>query len=56
MPLHDALFVEANPIPVKWCVARLGLIEESSLPLTRLSADRHAELAAAMRAAGVQLP
>ena len=57
MPLHDALFVEANPIPVKWCVARLGLIEDGiRLPLTRLSADRHAELAAAMRAAGVRLP
>jgi 4-hydroxy-tetrahydrodipicolinate synthase len=55
-PLHEALFVEANPIPVKWCVARLGLIDESiRLPLTRLSSSRRAELEAAMRAAGVQL-
>jgi 4-hydroxy-tetrahydrodipicolinate synthase len=55
-PLHEALFVEANPIPVKWCVARLGLIDQAiRLPLTRLSPGRHSELEAAMRAAGVQL-
>jgi 4-hydroxy-tetrahydrodipicolinate synthase len=55
-PLHEALFVEANPIPVKWCVARLGLIEDGiRLPLTRLSRGRHAELEAAMRASGVEL-
>jgi 4-hydroxy-tetrahydrodipicolinate synthase len=55
-PLHEALFVEANPIPVKWCVARLGLIEDGiRLPLTRLSRNRHAELEVAMREAGVEL-
>jgi 4-hydroxy-tetrahydrodipicolinate synthase len=54
-PLHEALFVEANPIPVKWCVARLGLIEDGiRLPLTPLSRGRHAELEAAMHAAGVE--
>jgi 4-hydroxy-tetrahydrodipicolinate synthase len=55
-PLHEALFLEANPIPVKWCVARLGLIEDGiRLPLTRLSRSCHGEVEAAMRAAGVQL-
>jgi 4-hydroxy-tetrahydrodipicolinate synthase len=55
-PLHAALFVEANPIPVKWCVARMGLIEPAiRLPLTPLSTERHAELESAMRAAGVAL-
>jgi 4-hydroxy-tetrahydrodipicolinate synthase len=54
-PLHDALFVEANPIPVKWCVSRLGLIEPAiRLPLTELTAARRPELEAAMRAAGVE--
>jgi 4-hydroxy-tetrahydrodipicolinate synthase len=57
VPLHEALFVEANPIPVKWCVSRLGLIEPAiRLPLTPLSAEHHAKLEAAMRAAGVTLP
>ena len=56
-PLHTALFVEANPIPVKWCVARLGLIEPAiRLPLTPLSKERHGELESAMRAAGISLP
>jgi len=54
--LHDALFVEANPIPVKWCVSRMGLIEPAiRLPLTQLSASRRPELEAAMRSAGVKL-
>jgi 4-hydroxy-tetrahydrodipicolinate synthase len=56
-PLHESLFVEANPIPVKWCVARLGLIEPAiRLPLTQLATERHAELESAMRAAGISLP
>ena len=54
--LHDALFVEANPIPVKWCVSRLGLIGPAiRLPLTELTAARRPELEAAMRAAGIEL-
>ena len=56
-PLHDALFVEANPIPVKWCVARLRLCGPTlRLPLTELSPEYHARLEAAMRAAGIELP
>ena len=54
MPLHLAMFVEPNPIPVKWAVARLGLIERGMrLPLTWLSEYLEAELLAAMRATGV---
>jgi 4-hydroxy-tetrahydrodipicolinate synthase len=52
--LHKHLFCEANPIPVKWAVARLGLIEEAiRLPLTPLSASCHERVLAAMRQAGV---
>lgn len=40
--LHADLFVEANPIPVKWAVAQMGLIEYGiRLPLTRLSGQYH---------------
>ena len=54
MPLHKALFVESNPIPVKWAVSRLGLIGPGiRLPLTPLSESLHATVAAAMSAAGV---
>ena len=54
MPLHKAMFVESNPIPVKWAVARLGLIGPGiRLPLTPLSAPLHAAVEAAMRAAGI---
>jgi 4-hydroxy-tetrahydrodipicolinate synthase len=54
MPLHKAMFVESNPIPVKWAVHRMGLIGPGiRLPLTPLSASLHATLAGAMRAAGV---
>jgi 4-hydroxy-tetrahydrodipicolinate synthase len=52
--LHKHLFVEANPIPVKWAVAQLGLIEGGiRLPLTPLSAQYHDIVREAMREAGV---
>lgn len=52
--LHQKLFLEANPIPVKWAVARLGLIEEGMrLPMTWLSKEYEAEVEAAMKQAGV---
>jgi 4-hydroxy-tetrahydrodipicolinate synthase len=55
--LHGALFVEPNPIPAKWAVARLGLIGPGiRLPLTPLTTEGQAEVAAAMRAAGVSFP
>lgn len=53
LSLHQKLFVEANPIPVKWCVAEMGRIESGiRLPLTPLSPQYHDTLRAAMREAG----
>jgi 4-hydroxy-tetrahydrodipicolinate synthase len=53
-PLHKDLFVEANPIPVKWAVARMGLIGNAiRLPLVELSAVNHGTVVRAMQAAGV---
>jgi 4-hydroxy-tetrahydrodipicolinate synthase len=49
--LHGALFVEANPIPVKWAVEQLGLIGGAlRLPLTRLSAAAQPVVRDALRA------
>ena len=51
--LHRELFVEANPIPVKWLLAQMGLIASGiRLPLTPLSAQYQAGVRAAARAAG----
>jgi 4-hydroxy-tetrahydrodipicolinate synthase len=56
MPLHQAMFVESNPIPVKWAVHRMGLIGVGiRLPLTPLSAQLRGKVEAAMQAAGLQL-
>jgi 4-hydroxy-tetrahydrodipicolinate synthase len=52
--LHRALFVEANPIPAKWAVAKLGLIGGGiRLPLTPLAEAHEAAVLAAMQQAGV---
>jgi 4-hydroxy-tetrahydrodipicolinate synthase len=52
--LHRNLFVEANPIPVKWAVARMGRMNNIlRLPLTPLSQDVHQVVEEAMRQAGV---
>ncbi len=52
--LHIDLFVEANPIPVKWAVARMGLINDSlRLPLTVLSGQYHELIRKAMLQAGI---
>jgi len=52
--LHRNLFVESNPIPVKWAVARMGLIGGTlRLPLTELSAEYHAVVVESMFAAGI---
>jgi 4-hydroxy-tetrahydrodipicolinate synthase len=54
MGLHQKLFVEANPIPVKWVLEEMKLIEGGiRLPLTRLSDSQHDTLRQAMRAAGL---
>ena len=48
--LNARLFVEANPIPVKWALAEMGLIHnELRLPLTPLSPQHHESLRAALR-------
>lgn len=53
-PLHDKLFCEANPIPVKWALSRAGRIPPGiRLPLTELSPNFHADIEAAMTTAGV---
>jgi 4-hydroxy-tetrahydrodipicolinate synthase len=53
-PLHHALFVESNPIPVKWAVQQLGLIESGiRLPLTPLADQHHARVREAMQNAGI---
>ena len=55
-PLHKDLFVEANPIPVKWAVARMGLIGNAiRLPLVELSTAHQDTVMRAMQAAGVTL-
>lgn len=52
--LHKALFVESNPIPVKWAVHELGLIGPAiRLPLTPLSDQYKDTVRAAMRKAGI---
>jgi len=52
--LHRDLFIEANPIPTKWALARMGLIGEGiRLPLTPLSAGAQPAVLAALRGAGV---
>jgi len=54
MPLHRDLFVESNPIPVKWALAEMGRIPAGiRLPLTVLSDTYHDTLRKAMQHAGV---
>ncbi|MCB1897985.1 4-hydroxy-tetrahydrodipicolinate synthase [Cognatazoarcus halotolerans] len=53
--LHRDLFCEANPIPVKWAVAKMGLMEQGiRLPLTPLSEACHGRVLSAMRMAGIE--
>lgn len=52
--LHQKLFVEANPIPVKWVLQEMGLIAAGMrLPMTTLSAQYHEVLRAAMQQASI---
>jgi 4-hydroxy-tetrahydrodipicolinate synthase len=56
-PLNTALFVESNPIPVKWAVSRMGMIAPHiRLPLTEFSEQFHEQMLAAMSGAGVEIP
>jgi 4-hydroxy-tetrahydrodipicolinate synthase len=52
--LHRDLFLEANPIPAKWALERMGLIGSGiRLPLTPLSEGQQPAVMAALRTAGV---
>lgn len=52
--LHRDLFVEANPIPVKWALVQMNKIDTGvRLPLTNLSSQYHSKVKAAMQKAGV---
>jgi 4-hydroxy-tetrahydrodipicolinate synthase len=53
-PLHQALFVESNPIPVKWALYHMGMIPSGiRLPLTILSEQYRHPVRQAMEAAGI---
>ncbi|PUE52961.1 4-hydroxy-tetrahydrodipicolinate synthase [Limnohabitans parvus] len=54
MPVHKNLFVEANPIPVKWAMNRMGLCGPTlRLPMTELSESQHPVVEAALKASGL---
>ncbi|HRO80498.1 MAG TPA: 4-hydroxy-tetrahydrodipicolinate synthase [Alicycliphilus denitrificans] len=54
LPVHKHLFVEANPIPVKWAMQRMGLCGGAMrLPMTPLSQGNEAVVETALRAAGL---
>ena len=54
LPVHRSLFVESNPIPVKWAVARLGHCGATMrLPLTPFTAQNHAVVESALQGAGL---
>jgi len=50
MPLHRLMFIESNPIPVKWAAYRMGLMnDEIRLPMTRLASEYRQGLDQALR-------
>jgi 4-hydroxy-tetrahydrodipicolinate synthase len=54
LPLHQKLFVEPNPVPVKWALAEMGLMPAGlRLPLVALSGEFHDTVRGALREAGV---
>ena len=54
LPVHKNLFVEANPIPLKWAMARMGLCGETMrLPLTPMSRSLEPAVEAALKASGL---
>ena len=57
LPLHQRLFVEANPIPVKWALAEMGMIEYGlRLPLSPLAEKFQQTVREALHEAGIALP
>ena len=54
IPLHNRLFVEPNPVPVKWALQQMGRIQSGiRLPLVPLGAASHESLRSALRESGV---
>jgi len=54
MPVHKHLFVEANPIPLKWAMARMGLCSGAMrLPMTPLAQQNESVVEGALRASGL---
>lgn len=54
MAVHDAMFVESNPIPVKWAVAEMGLMQDGlRLPLTPMAPEYHSQVRTALKGAGL---
>jgi 4-hydroxy-tetrahydrodipicolinate synthase len=54
LPLHNKLFSEPNPVPVKWALAQMGLISSGiRLPLVELNSEYHEVVRAALRESGV---
>lgn len=52
--LHKSMFLESNPIPVKWAAARMGLIPDGvRLPLVPLSRQFHGQILEALQSAGI---
>ena len=54
LPVHRNLFVQANPIPLKWAMERLGLCGGTMrLPMTRLEREFQPQVETALRASGL---
>jgi len=52
--LHQKLFIEANPIPVKWVLQEMGMIQSGiRLPMVNLSSQHHEALRSAMKSASI---
>ena len=57
LPLHQRLFIETSPAPVKWAMAEMGLIENRlRLPMVPLSEKSHQAVREALHEAGISLP
>ena len=57
LPLHQRLFLETNPAPVKWALAEMGMMEAGlRLPLAPLSEKFHQPVREALHEAGIALP
>lgn len=55
--LHKSMFLESNPIPCKWALFRMGMMDRGiRLPLTPLAPQFHAQLDNALRTVGIRLP